>query len=317
VRWRTLLALTLVVSLAAACGSDDDASDATTTTLARSTTTEEPTTTTTEAPASSVTVELLDAGAEPRQVLRLRVTEGATDATTQRTQITLVQEIGGQRQELAAPTTEIDMDHAVEDVEDDRFTLVGTFGAARVAEGDPAAVAETERLLGELEGAAIALAMTDRGAIVESRIDGLGDTGNPVFDQLTSSLADQAANLSFPFPEQAVGVGARWSVTTEAEIAGLPMRAQYLVTATRIDDAGVAADLAATLTFVPGPVDLQGVQGEVIEGELTGTGTVTWPLASGLVPRLALEMSGSATLEAAGTRLVQQQTQRTEIVDRG
>jgi len=96
------------------------------------------------------------------------------------------------------------MDHAVEDVEDDRFTLVGTFGAARVAEGDPAAVAETERLLGELEGAAIALAMTDRGAIVESRIDGLGDTGNPVFDQLTSSLADQAANLSFPFPEQAV-----------------------------------------------------------------------------------------------------------------
>jgi len=317
VRRRTL-ALVLALSLAAAaCGGDDDATPTPTTTSEATTTTAEDATTTTSAPGSGVTVTLLDPGAEPRVALRYRVVEGATDAVTQRNEVTIAQEVGGQRQELAVPATEIDIDYAAEDVGDGRFTAVGTFGAARASGGDPAAAAETQRLLQLLEGASIATVTTDRGQIVETAIEGLDETGNPVFDELASSLADQAASLAFPFPEEPVGVGARWSISTEVEIAGLPLRAEYLVTATRVDEDGADADVEATLTFVAGPVELQGTRAEVIDGQLAGTGTVSWALAGRLVPRLQLEMSGSATLEAGGTRLVQEQSQRTAVVDRG
>lgn len=317
-RWRKLLALTLVAALLGACGGDDDAADATTTTTTEggSSTTSERSTTST-APASRTTVTVLDPGAEPRRELRYRLEAGTADATTQRTEVTLVQEVGGQRQELGAPVTEVEVDLVVEDAEDGQFTAAATFGPGRVMGDDPAAVAETERILQQLEGVSVTTTSTDRGEILDSTLDGLPETGNPVFDLLASSLTQQAASLAFPFPEEPVGAGARWSVATEVEIGGLPMRAEYVVSVTRLEGDAVDADLEATLTFVPGPVDLQGTAAEVIGGELTGRGVVRWDLSGHVVPRVELETSGTATLEAQGTRLVQQQTQRTSVVSRG
>ena len=158
---------------------------------------------------------------------------------------------------------------------------------------------------------------TTRGEIVDSRLEGVDATGNPVFDQLSSSLLEQAANLAFPFPEEAVGVGARWAIESDVELSGLPIQARYLVTLTELDGDVARADLEATLTFVPGPVEVQGVAAEVISGELTGAGTVSWDLAGGLVPRLEMAMDGTATIDVAGTRLVQQQSQRSSLTSRG
>jgi hypothetical protein len=319
VRWRSLLVLALATSLVAACGDDDAATDATTTTTEAVTTTETTeATTTTEAAAptpAAAQVTLLDPGAEPRQELRYRPTEGTTDAVTQRNQLTLVQEFGGQRQEVQVPASSVDVDYVVEEVVDGGFTTVGTYGATQV-EGDDAAAAETARLLEQISGAQLVTEMTDRGAITATRIEGIADTGNPMFGQLLGSLVDSAASLAFPFPEEAVGVGARWLVETEVEISGLPISARYEVTLAELDGDRVGADIAASLEFVPGPVVVQGTSAEVESGQLDGTGTVTWDLAGGLVPRTTLDMAGTVSLEVQGMRVVQEQTQRTEVLTR-
>lgn len=319
-RWRPLLVLALATSLIAACGDDDTATDDTTTTTAAVTTTETTaeTTTTTEAEAPSsapARVTLVDAGAEPRQELRYRAAEGTTDAVTQRNELTLVQDFGGQRQEVQVPASSVDVDYVVEEVTDGGFTTVGTYGATQV-EGDDAAAAETARLLEQITGAQLVTEMTDRGAITATRIEGVDDTGNPVFDQLLGSLVDSAASLAFPFPEEAVGIGAQWLVETEVEISGLPITARYEVTLTELDGDQVVADIAAALEFVPGPVVVQGTSAEVESGQLDGTGTVTWDLANGLVPRTVMDMAGTVTLEVQGIRVVQEQTQRSEVLPR-
>lgn len=318
-RWRPLLVLALVTSLVAACGDDDAATDVTTTTTAATTTTETvESTTTTEAAAptpAAAQVTLLDPGAEPRQELRYRATDGTTDAVTQRNQLTLVQEFGGQRQEVQVPASSVDVDYVVEEVVDGGFTTVGTYGATRV-EGDDAAAAETARLLEQITGAQLVTEMTDRGAITATRIEGVEDTGNPVFDQLLGSLVDSASSLAFPFPEEAVGIGARWLVETEVEVSGLPISARYEVTLTELEGDRVVADIAAGLEFVPGPVVVQGTPAEVESGQLDGTGTVTWDLAAGLVPRTTMDMAGTVTLEVGGIRVVQEQMQRSEVLSR-
>lgn len=318
-RCRKLLALILVATVTAACGGDDDATPGTTSTTAEDapSTTAERSTTTTGAPSSRSAVTVLDPGAEPRRELRYRLEPGTADATTQRSEGTLVQDVAGQRQELAVPVTEVDVDHTVEDAGDGRFTAASTFGTARVMGGDPAAVAETERILQQLEGVTITTTSTDRGEVLDTTLDELPETGNPAFDMLSSSLLQQAASLAFPFPEEPVGIGARWSVTTEVEIGGLPIRAEYRMTMTRLDGDALDADLEATLTFLPGPVDLQGTAADVIGGELTGRGVARWDLSGQVVPRVEMEISGAATIEAQGTRLVQQQTQRTSVTSRG
>lgn len=316
---RTLPALVLLASVLAGCGGDDEAAtdDATTTTAERSTTTTEASTTTTTEAAGAAEVTLLDPGAEPRQALRFAVEEGATDAVTQRNELQIVQEIGGQTQEVALPATEVDVDYVAQDVGDDRFTAVGSYGATRVDPGDPAVVAEVERLFAQLADAGVATELTTRGAVLGSEVQGLDQTGNPVFDQLASSLVDQASSLSFPFPEEPVGVGARWEVTSSTELSGLPIEIRYLVTVTSLDGPAVAADVESTLRFVPGEVDIQGTRAEVLDGELTGVGTVSWDLEAGLVPRLALENAGTVTIDVGGTRLVQRQTQRSALTSRG
>jgi hypothetical protein len=260
-------------------------------------------------------VTLLDPGAEPRQELRYRVTEGTTDAVTQRNQLTLAQDFGGQRQEVQVPASSVDVDYVVEEVADGGFTTVGTYGATQV-EGDDAMAAETARLLEQITGAQLVTEMTDRGAITATRIEGVDDTGNPVFDQLLGSLVDSAASLAFPFPEEAVGVGARWLVEAEVEISGLPIAARYEVTLAELDGDQVGADIEASLEFVPGPVVVQGMSAEVESGQLDGTGTVTWDLAGGVVPRTTLDMAGTVTLEVQGIRVVQEQTQRSEVFSR-
>jgi len=316
-RWRKLLPLVLVASVLAGCGDDDAATEAATTTTAEATTTTAEATTTTAPPAEgAATVTLLDPGAEPRQALRFEVDEGDADSITQRNELQLVQEVGGQTQEVALPPTEVDVDYVARDVTDGSFTAVGSYSGTRVDGGDPAVAAEVERLLEQLRDATVATTMTARGEVLGTEIEGLGDTGNPVFDQLASSLVDQASSLSFPFPEEPVGLGARWEVTSAAELSGLPIETRYVVTLTSLDGDVAAADLESTLRFVPGEVEIQGTPAEVLDGELTGTGTVSWDLAAGLVPRLSLENAGTVTIDVGGTRLVQRQTQRSTLTGR-
>src|SRR3546814_14841771 len=91
-------------------------------------------------------------------------------------------------------------------------------------------------------------------------------------------MESQAAQMSVPFPEEPVGAGAVWRVSASLDMAGLPFEIVTEVALTEVSDTEVSGTIDQTLTIVPGPVEVQGVAAEVVEGEMAGGGTISWPL---------------------------------------
>lgn len=311
------LAVAALVLATAACGDGDDATTTTssTTTAERTTSTAEATTTTQPAtePAYSVTLE--DPGQEPRRELRLQVEPGDTDRVTQRQEITIEIEAGGQVQSAPSPPTEIDLTYTIEEVDGDRISAVGTYDDVRVLDGPGADAALVDQLRQMLEGFRDATARTTytpQGAVLEARLDGLelGGAGGSAVEQLAASFTDAAEALSMPFPDEAVGAGARWRIDTETEIAGLPVAITTVVQLTELADDRAAGTVDQTVRFVPGDVDVLGMPATVISGELTGGGPIEWDLAGGVVPRSDITTSGATVIEANGVEIRQRQQQR-------
>lgn len=300
---RVLLALVPAALVVAACSASDEL-------------TLEPVT---DEAGFTVTVE--DIGAEPRQVLRIVSEVGASQAVTQVQDIGMDIEAAGQSQSMQNPTTEIDITYVVTGVDGDRIEVEGTYDEVRVLEtagADAATVAATRETMAAFDGASFRGTYTDRGSVIGIEFAGLdagGALGEPfgaMFDQLIDGLSESAESLSVPFPVEAVGVGARWTVESSAELGGLPFEQTSTVVITELDGDRVVGTLDQELRFVEGEAEVFGVTVDVIGGEFTGGGPIEWDLKESVLPYMDSTMVGTAILEAQGNRITQDQ--RTHIV---
>jgi hypothetical protein len=318
-RLRALLLAAALVVGGVACGDDDDDTATATTTTAEETTTSttaEPTTT--EAPQQQeapyvVTVE--DPGEEPRVQLRLDVDPGDTDQVTLRQEMTIEIEAGGQAQSAPSPVNEFDVTYTIDEVDGDRFTATGVYDDVRVLDTpgvDPAVADEVRSMMEGFRSARALTTFTSQGGIVEARLDGLEIPGaaGAFAEQMAGSFTDSAESMSLPFPDEAVGPGARWRVDTETEIAGMPVEITTVVQLAELGEDRAAGTMDQTLRFVPGDVQIMGVAATVISGELSGGGPIEWDLVGGVVPRSDVTIAGTAVMEANGTRIEQRQQQR-------
>jgi hypothetical protein len=325
-RWRTTLAVILAASLLVACGDDDAATESTTTTEAPTTAsapTTEPEAEATEDPADATdyTVTVEDPGAEPRHQLRLQAEVGGVDRITQRQEMSIEVRAGDQVQSAPSSVTEMDVDYAIEDVTDQTITTVGRYVDVRVLEtpgSDPAANAEVAELLQGFRSATARTTYTTRGAVQSAEIEGLDLAGSagPMAEQFAGSLVDSLESLSMPFPEEAVGAGARWRIDTAAVIAGLPVEITTVIVLDEVDEGRAVGSVEQELRFVPGDVDVFGSAATVVSGELRGGGPIEWNLAGGIVPRSDVTTSGTIVLEVQNMQIEQSQTQRVTITGR-
>lgn len=327
-RWRTLLVLALTASLIAACGDDDDDTDvgaASTTTTEDTTTTAESTTTTEpsgdEEGSTGYTVTVEDPGAEPRRQLRLQAEVGDVDQITQRQEVTIEVRAGGQTQSAPSPVMELDVAYAVEDVTEDTITVAGSYEDVRVLDTpgtDPAANVQIAELLEGFRSATARTTYTTSGAVRSAEIEGLDleGEGGAMAEQLAGSLIESVESLSMPFPDEAIGAGARWRIETEADIAGLPVEISTVIELIELTDERAAGIVSQELRFVPGDVEVLGTPATVVSGELSGGGPIEWDLAGGVVPRSDITTSGTSVLEVQGNQIEQSQTQRVTLSSR-
>jgi hypothetical protein len=133
-----------------------------------------------------------------------------------------------------------------------------------------------------------------------------------VLDTLLDGFEAQASQLAAPFPEEPVGVGARWRVTSSFDLAGLPFEVATELTLDAVGDGVADGSVALTMTIPPGPVEVQGAQLEVVSGTMTGSGSVHWDLALPLAV-VDQEMAGEVVMQAAGTELRQVLRQRYRV----
>ncbi len=207
----TLVAALALLAVVAACGDSDGpkaASDPTTSSSA-------------VADPDGPVVELLDAGAEPRAAVRLQVEEGDVQRSTMTMQTQMSMTIDGEAAQTGdLPPVLLDTEVTIDDVRDDGIIESSfTYDGVRV-DGTGVDAEQMESALEAVAGISGTLVMTDTGAFVDGDLD-LPDDLDGTMRTTMESFETQMSNFTIPLPTEELGVGARWTVTTQTALNGI------------------------------------------------------------------------------------------------
>ncbi len=259
---RVLALLGLMALVAAACDSAAPAETTTTTTEATTTTTRAPTTTTTttQPPTTTTTtrppiewdylpddvapvVEVLDQGAEPRQVIAYDLDVGASETLVLRQSVSTDQQIDGEASFSFSSDTSNEVTATVIDASVEGYTVEVVYGSWVVHEtsGDASAIeAANEALAGSIEYSLIS--PSGRTVAIDA-----GD--NSAFAQLASSG-------TVPFPTEPMGVGGQWRAVADIASLGLPIQQTTLVTIVGIEGSNVTLEYEVSQAFGDEPLEI-------------------------------------------------------------
>jgi hypothetical protein len=249
-------------------------------------------------------VRLLEPGTPPFAPLRYRLTAGTENTLTMVQRMRMEMRVAG----MALPATDsppmrMSITFRVADVATDgSASFEFRMGRPEVLEGEggnPAAAAGMREALGLMEGFSGRGRCTDRGVTLDTSFD-LPPGMPPEMNQIFESIKQSITQLSNPFPEEPVGIGARWEVVNGIEMMGMRIRqvATYAL-------ASLEGDLGA-LTFEirqsaePGEIRMPGMPaglGARLERfDTTGTGTLRMrldrivPVSSSMTMQSDMEM---------------------------
>jgi hypothetical protein len=171
-------------------------------------------------------VTLVDAGAEPRQALRIGAQAGHKEVVRLEMGMTMTMSMGALGSHTASmPTIISDMAMEVTEVTPDDLLVVSTettfAGVGEDAAGsDPALVAQLEASLAGIEGMKVFSTMDRQGNSVESDLElpaSMDEATRAQVDSMNNSLSQVTA----PFPSDPVGVGAQWDSAMVVENQGM------------------------------------------------------------------------------------------------
>jgi hypothetical protein len=233
-------------------------------------------------------VRVLDTGVAPRQLLRYRFTEGRREFIELVMTLSMTTTMEGQETAMDVPDFWILLTGTVTDLSADGVADVDeVITSADLV--DPSATGVVADAMGasmeDFIGVTSHQRVDDRGHVLEGRLE-MPPTIDPTAQQELQSTTDALAAMLPVFPEEAVGAGARWEVTSESstsvvvtnvetfsliEVTGDQLRLESSVRQSA-DPQPIASD-----TLPEGAtMSLESLQG-------TGTGTIEVDLGS-LVP---------------------------------
>jgi hypothetical protein len=166
-------------------------------------------------------LKLLDAGSAPRKVLRIAPTPG--DKQTMDLTLTTELDLGG-GQAIKMPPITMAMEVTVKSVsEEGGIAFEAVIGEAGVAEEPgvmPEVAAAMKASLTGIDGLSIAGTLSNRGLTESSQIKMPAGASLQVRQQV-EQMQDALANFATPFPEEAIGIGARWEVRQPIQSQGM------------------------------------------------------------------------------------------------
>lgn len=290
-------------------GSDGDTPTATTTAPSTTSTTAAPT-------ARSQPPELLDAGDEPRQALRVAYTEGDTAEITFTSDIEIAQESDGRIQRIDSPPVAQVLTYTVGTVTDAGAELTVRIDSI-AAKGKGTGMTEEELAafdeeLAPLAGIEGTTTVTPLGEIDAIAFDVPDDLPEALAAQI-EALEDQLPALGPAFPAQAVGVGASWRTTSTSSTGGAEVETVSTITVTAIGEGTVEYRADIRVSAEPQAIELTGLpegttarlDSSVTTGSSTGTMGLDRPdlaLRTGLTGEQQITLtSDTATTELTQT----------------
>ncbi|PBI99285.1 hypothetical protein BKP42_19480 [Rhodococcus erythropolis] len=156
-------------------------------------------------PVTAATVEVLDGGSEPREVLRMNLPVGTTQTATLVTQAVVSQQIDQQpAQDFSSPEITIPLSA---NVTADDPTAVVDLTLSSMTSPD----ATLQAALSGADGSAAGLSVTDSGAVTALRLKPSANSANAARAAIEQALG-QAVYRTVALPDAPVGIGARWVV---------------------------------------------------------------------------------------------------------
>jgi hypothetical protein len=165
---------------------------------------------------STTQVKLLEAGAEPRKVLRLHPVAGDKQTLSMTMKMAMETKVGGaETPAVKMPPFKMTLDSTVKEVSDTGdITYEQVMGDISVSDepaGTPGLAETMKTAFGGLKGLSSTGTISSRG--FSKGVEFKAPAGaNPQTRQLMDQMKDIFTQLVAPFPEEPVGPGARWEV---------------------------------------------------------------------------------------------------------
>lgn len=248
----------------------------------------------------SARTELLDAGAEPRQPLRVHPAKGATQEVELVMDMNMNMDQGGVAQAMDLPPLVMAMRVNVLGVDADGTMDVETALLGSRVEGSGTAPAEMSAAMTQtfaaMEGMVMRARIDGTGHALETQISGMSD---PALQAALDSFQQNMRQGQVMLPVEAVGIGARWRTITSINSSGLPMNAITTYSLRAVDGDHItlgttiemSVDKDALLATMPG------TNVRFTRFESAGDGTVEWDLGQ-LMPLTQLRYTMDMVMEA-------------------
>lgn len=288
--------LLLVATSVAACGEDDGESGDGAATEHTSA-------------ADGPSLVLHDAGAEPRQVMRITPVEGASEHATMTMTMGMAATLDGERQpRVTSPPMSMGMLIEITEVAENG-DVTSRFEYDEVGvRGRGAAARQLEAALAPLEGVTGTLQVTGTGELIDADID-VPDDLDPIMASTLDSIEGQLGNLCPPMPEEPVGVGASWTTRATSAVNGIEGEATYEYTVVELTDDVMVLEVSYEQTADPQDVEAPGLPaGSSLHLEsmaISGSGQVTVRIGALLPSESHVEGGGTLemTAEADGEQM--------------
>lgn len=191
-------------------------------------------------------IELLDAGKEPRQKLRYKYHAGETMKTRVRNEMSMEVKIQGTSVRELLPTMELTGTLETSSVDaQGSARRRSSYSSLRflIAPGvKPEVQKRMEKQLDGFAGITVRELVSSRGEPLERDVD-LSSVKNPELKSTLEGMADSIAQTGATFPEEAVGVGARWRIQRVTKLRELALAHDTMMRLTSLKGNRVEAEL--------------------------------------------------------------------------
>jgi hypothetical protein len=266
--------------------------------------------------APSPTVEVLDAGSEPREALRLTPTAGASQQAAMTIRFDIEQS-GTSDISVKAPPVRATIAATLQEVTPDgALNVAFSYPSFEVLERSGVSAKQRRtvaRALSGVNGLSGRLTLTPQGVLVDSNLD-IPPDADPTISQFLDQLRNQLSDLTVPLPEPAVGVGARWRATTPLTIEGIETRQVYEYRLEKHTGTTLELDVRGTQTAKRQTVDAaSGVKLRVKSYKTTVRGASTMDLTRLLPVAGRIRGSGDQTFDVRARGQSQELRQHIDV----
>jgi Family of unknown function (DUF6263) len=261
-------------------------------------------------PDEAPTVKLLAPGDEPRQQLRFKVKKGQTGTLIMTMRFNVEIAVGGNTvSKSKLPPIELPLDIRVTDVTADgdiRYDFTIGAGKVLVEPGsDPNVVKAMQQQLETTKNIPGHALVTSRGFTKEADFDVPANI-DPTMRQTLAGMKESLKQIAAPFPEEAVGRGARWQVDSNVHQNGMSLKQTAVYQITSVDKERVSCvvtlDQSADPQDVPLPAAGPTAKMHLLSMKSSGQGTtqVVLSLPAAAAARIELNSDMRANIEANG-----------------